>query len=128
MEFFRAARVEAVPPGRTKMVELDGRPILLANWNGEIHALDGICPHQYNPFTGAAVWDYLVECPWHHFQYDIRTGENIYPRNVYPPGSPQMARDVRSVRTYAVRVVEGEVFVGIQGKGKRQKSEEGGQS
>jgi 4a-hydroxytetrahydrobiopterin dehydratase len=23
------------------------------------------------------LWDHLLDCPWHDFQYDIRTGENL---------------------------------------------------
>ncbi len=105
--------MEEVPPGRTRFVKVNGRPVILANREGKIYALGGICPHQGNPFEGACLWDYLLDCPWHHFQFDIRTGENVYPRNVYPDGRPDLEREVGPVEAFPVRVEDGEVFVGI---------------
>jgi len=52
-----------------------GKPVILANYEGRIYALHGLCPHRCNPLEGAVMWDHLVDCPFHHFQYDVRTGE-----------------------------------------------------
>ncbi len=27
---------------------------------------------------GAVLWGPLIDCPWHHFQFDCRTGENHF--------------------------------------------------
>ncbi len=86
---------------------------MLANWGGEIYALSGICPHQHNPLEGARVCDYLLDCPWHHFQFDVRTGENHYPRNVYPKDVPYLQAQLGSLRTYPVEVKGGEVWVDL---------------
>jgi nitrite reductase/ring-hydroxylating ferredoxin subunit len=45
-----------VPPGQTHFVEVGGVPVILANYEGEIHAFYGICPHQNNPLEGATLW------------------------------------------------------------------------
>ena len=88
--------------------------MILANGEGTVYALDGVCPHQNNPLEGAEVWNHLLECPWHHFQFDIRTGENCYPKNVYPVDMPHLGKQVRSLDTYPVEVRDGEVWVDLE--------------
>lgn len=50
---------------------------------------------------GATLWDNLIDCLFHHFQYDVKTGENYFPRNVYP-------------KTYEVKLRDGEVWVNLE--------------
>lgn len=107
------ARVDEVPPGRTKFVHAGHRLILLANYAGRIYALHGLCPHQGNPLEGAVLWDHLIDCPFHHFQYDVRTGENYFPRNVYPRDMPQLEHQLKPLRTYEVEVRDGAVWVNL---------------
>lgn len=82
----------------------------MVHWEGSIHALSGICPHRWNPLSGARVWGGLLTCPWHNYQYDVRTGENHYPRNVYPP---DLRDTVASLQTYGVEVRGAEIWVDL---------------
>jgi 3-phenylpropionate/trans-cinnamate dioxygenase ferredoxin component len=111
--FQRIATVEQVPPGHTRYLRIGNRPLILANREGEIYALSGICPHQKNPLEGATLWDYLLDCPWHHFQYDVRTGENHFPKNVYPSDMPQLLTQLEPLRTYRVEVRNNEIWVDL---------------
>jgi len=111
--FHFAARVDEVPPGTTRFCCIEGQGTVLAHWEGHIYALAGICPHRNNPLEGARLWGHLLDCPWHHFQYDIRTGENHYPRNVYPPDYAALQEQVRPLDTYAVEVRGGEIWVDL---------------
>ena len=113
MALQKLARMEELPPGRTKFFRLGSKPVILANWAGQIYALQGICPHRNNPLEGAILWDHLLDCPWHHFQYDVRTGENHFPKNVYPDDLPGLQEQVRPLRTYPVEVKEGAVWVDL---------------
>jgi 3-phenylpropionate/trans-cinnamate dioxygenase ferredoxin component len=106
-------RVEEVPPGHTKFCWIEGKPLIIANWAGRIFALDGICPHRLNPLEGATVCEYLLDCPWHHFQYDVRTGENHYPKNVYPRDYSALQEQVRPLRTYRVELIGSEILVDL---------------
>lgn len=108
------ARVEEIPPGQTRMVYVGELLILLVNDQGIFYALQGLCRHQNLPLAGGKVWQGVLDCPWHHFQYDIRTGENLYPKKVYPLNAlPQLHQQVCPLRTYSVRVVDGEVQVEV---------------
>jgi len=46
--------------------------------NGELHALDGICPHAGGPLGHGNLQDNMMICPWHEWSYDCRTGENDF--------------------------------------------------
>ena len=81
MPSFLVARTADIPPGEARFFCVDGRPLMLAHWSGQFFALDGLCPHKGFELHGAMLWDHLLECPWHHYQYDIRTGENCFPRD-----------------------------------------------
>jgi 3-phenylpropionate/trans-cinnamate dioxygenase ferredoxin component len=106
--------VEEVPPGETRFFCPGGQPVILANYAGTIYALNGICNHQYKPLEGARLWDNLLDCPWHHFQYDVRTGENHFPRNVYPDDVPKLTEQVKPLRTYPVETREGDIWVNLE--------------
>lgn len=114
MGFHRAGRVDEVPPGQTRFVQVNGTPVLLANRAGEIYALYGLCSHRGHPLEGATLWDDLVDCPWHHFQYDLRTGGNYYPKNVYPRDLPSLQGQVAPLRTYRVELRDAEIWVEVE--------------
>jgi nitrite reductase/ring-hydroxylating ferredoxin subunit len=108
--FEKIARTEDVPPGQTRFIVIRGKPLVLARWGGSIHALSGLCPHQSKPLSGARVWGGLLTCPWHNFQYDLRTGENHYPRNVYPP---DLASQLAPLKTYPVEIRGNAIWVDL---------------
>lgn len=113
MAFVRLARVEEIPPGRTAFCQIESRPVVVANVAGQFFALHGVCPHQNNPLIGACLYEYLLDCPWHHFEFDVRTGENHYPRNVYPDDMPELQEQLRPLRTYAVEIRDQEIWVDL---------------
>lgn len=84
VQYVTVARAEEILPGQTRIVQLEQCLILLVNDRGTFYALQGLCGHQNLSLKGGKVWQGVLDCPWHHFQYDIRTGENLYPQRVYP--------------------------------------------
>jgi nitrite reductase/ring-hydroxylating ferredoxin subunit len=93
---------------------VEGRPLILANYAGSIYALSGICNHQQKPLDGARLWDHLLDCPWRHFQYDVTTGVNWFPKNVYPEDVPGLQDQVSPLQTYNVEVREGVIWVNLE--------------
>lgn len=106
--------MEEIPPGSTRFFCPGEEPVILANWRGEIHALSGICPHKNNPLEGATLWENLLDCPWHHFQYDVRTGENHFPKNVYPADYRRLHSQLPPLKKYPVEIREGEIWVDLR--------------
>ena len=87
------ATVEEIPPGGRKIVEVAGRSIGVFNVDGEFFALRNRCPHQGGPLCAGKLaglvqssgtpGDYsysrpgeMLRCPWHGWEYDIRTGQS----------------------------------------------------
>ena len=115
MGFSRVARAEDISPGQTRFFVVAGKPVVLANFEGRIYAYHGLCPHRGFPFEGAHLWGNLLTCPWHNFQYDVETGRNHYPRNVYPGDVPDIQTQVGPLKPYPVQVRGGEVWVDLEG-------------
>lgn len=70
----KMATVDELAPGRSKEVEHEGRIYALFGVGGEISAVDGICPHQGGPLADGPISGTCVTCPWHGWQFDVRTG------------------------------------------------------
>jgi nitrite reductase/ring-hydroxylating ferredoxin subunit len=88
--------------------------VIVANYQGEINAFYGLCPHRNNPLEGATLWDHLLDCPFHHFQFDVRTGENYFPKNVYPEDLPLLQSQLQPLRRYPVEVREDQIWVDLE--------------
>jgi nitrite reductase/ring-hydroxylating ferredoxin subunit len=72
--FVKMATLGELPAGAASEVEFEGRVYGLFNVEGEILAIDGICPHQGGPLADGTLEGTMVTCPWHGWQFDIRTG------------------------------------------------------
>jgi nitrite reductase/ring-hydroxylating ferredoxin subunit len=73
--FVKMATLSELPPGSAKEVEFEGRIYALFNEGGEISAIDGICPHQGGPLAEGEMEGTTVTCPWHGWQFDVKTGQ-----------------------------------------------------
>ncbi len=86
------AAVDEIPPGKRKLVEVNGRAIVVFNLAGEFFALNNRCPHRGGSLAHGiqtalvqsqepGCYDYsrrgeMVKCPWHGWEFDIRTGKS----------------------------------------------------
>lgn len=105
------ARTEQIPAGTTRFFPLDDRSVVIANHAGEFFAVDGLCPHRGFELDNATLWDGRIECPWHRYQYDVRTGKNCFPETVYRTELPEAAEPIA---TYRVELRGAEIWVEIE--------------
>ena len=69
-------RVDDLAVGNCKTIELpEGRELALYNVNGEFYATENFCPHKGAPLAAGTLCDHTIECDWHAWQFDVRTGE-----------------------------------------------------
>jgi len=69
-------RVEELPSGSCRTIDLsDRRELALYNVHGEFYATDNFCPHKGAPLAAGNLCDYVIECDWHGWEFDVRTGE-----------------------------------------------------
>ena len=71
-----AGRVADLPEGSCKTIELSGgRELALYRVKGEFYASENFCPHKGAPLAEGTLCDHVIECEWHGWQFDVRTGE-----------------------------------------------------
>src|SRR3982074_3482134 len=70
---------------RVRRAVVEGIPVLLARLSdGQPVAFGTTCPHEGNPLDEARIWCDELDCPYHHYTYDLRTGRNGYPAPAFP--------------------------------------------
>jgi nitrite reductase/ring-hydroxylating ferredoxin subunit len=97
----KLADVNQIPEGGSiEVLAPDGREIALFKVEGQIYALDNRCPHMGGPLGEGELTGCMVTCPWHGWQFDVRTGvcENM-------PGD--------DASPIAIEVRDGQVFLNV---------------
>lgn len=94
------ARTDELPPGEARIVEREGLLLALYNVEGTFYVTDNTCLHRGGPLGDGFLEGTIVTCPWHGWQYDVRTGQHL--------GSPTLR-----VRTYPVTVENEDVKIRI---------------
>ena len=99
-EYETVARLDEIEPGSLACVRVGEQDLALARVGDELYALAGHCIHLQGPLCEGRLEGYVLSCPWHGWQYDVRTGENEFDRAI-------------QLETYPVRVDDGEVRIAL---------------
>jgi nitrite reductase/ring-hydroxylating ferredoxin subunit len=84
-QWMAIARIDECPPGAAIERVAGDRVIAVFNVEGTLSALDGVCPHQGGPLGDGELCGTIVTCPWHGWQFDVRTGQHqLNPRIAQP--------------------------------------------
>jgi nitrite reductase/ring-hydroxylating ferredoxin subunit len=71
------ARVDEIPEGERKIVQVDGISIGVFHHKGDWYALRNSCLHRGGPVaTGKLIEDQII-CPWHGYTYEVTSGRLI---------------------------------------------------
>jgi len=108
------AGVADVPPGQVRGVHVAGRALALVNLDGKVHAVSAVCPHQGGSLDQGRIWDGKLQCPWHNFLFDVTTGANAFPANVYPKDMPGLRLQLAPLEVYSVRTEQGRILVQLE--------------
>jgi len=99
-QFVKVASVDEVPAGQGKVVEVSGREIALFNaGGGQFFASGSICPHENGPLGEGALDGETVICPWHGFDFDLKSGDCLVDPDLKVP-------------IYPVKVEGSDIYVG----------------
>jgi nitrite reductase/ring-hydroxylating ferredoxin subunit len=98
-EWVRVAGLDECPPGNLLSVEVRGHRVVLANVDGDIHALQDECSHEDYPLSDGELELTELECIYHGATFDVRTGRALRLPAVKP------------VRTFQVDLRGSEIFV-----------------
>jgi len=70
----KIASLSELQPGTGKSVEVGGCEIAVFNVNGEVCAIDNTCVHRGGPLGDGYLDGNVVTCPWHAWEYDVKSG------------------------------------------------------
>lgn len=73
-QFRRLAAVHEIASGAGRAFEVNGHEIAVFNDRGEFRAVGNSCPHRGAPLHEGLLRDGKVYCPWHCFDFDLKTG------------------------------------------------------
>jgi 3-phenylpropionate/trans-cinnamate dioxygenase ferredoxin component len=100
-QFVEVARMRDLPPG-TVTIAVHGRDrVALTNVDGHVYGLATACTHAGASLAKGRLDGFLLQCPLHCSQFDVRSGR---PQN--PPA-------IDPVRTYEVRVEGDRILLGV---------------
>lgn len=107
-------RVEELPVGSSKIIEVGRVTVGVFNVDGTFYAVRNVCPHHGAPLclgdivgtmlpSEVGTYEYgldklLIQCPRHNWEFDLRTGE-------------QFPSQDKRARVYPVKVEDGHVLV-----------------
>ena len=100
--YVRVARVEEIPEGEARVFDVGPESVALCRIDGRIYAIENVCTHDDGPLGEGFLDGCLIECPRHGARFDVTSGAAVR----MPAATP--------VRTFPVKVDEGEIFVGIE--------------
>lgn len=82
MGFVKVAEVGQVAPGGATTVTVQGQDLALFNIEGAYYCIDNFCPHSGGPLAEGWVEGEMVMCPWHAWQFNVKTGRMAYNEQV----------------------------------------------
>ena len=99
-QFVKVAKVNELPPGTAREFQADGRMVALFNVDGSFYAVDNTCLHRGGPLGQGTLEGEVVTCPWHGWQYNVKTGEAVFNEQI-------------KVQCYEVKVEGDDICVGL---------------
>ncbi len=103
-EFHKIATSGEVAPGEVKQYTVEGRPVALCNVDGEFHAFEDICTHQFAHLTEGEFEGQEIKCPLHGAKFDVKSG------------NAKSLPAVKPVPKHEVKVEGGNVYVALNPK------------
>jgi nitrite reductase/ring-hydroxylating ferredoxin subunit len=75
--YVEVAKIDEIPSGKMKHVELDGKEIVVSNVNGKYYAMNDRCGHMNARLSNGNIKQNIVTCPFHAAKFDITTGKKV---------------------------------------------------
>ncbi|HCM42011.1 MAG TPA: nitrite reductase (NAD(P)H) small subunit [Candidatus Omnitrophica bacterium] len=100
INWVRVAASKDVPTNTGLAVEVEDQAVALYKVDGQVYAIEGVCPHAGGPLAEGSLNGCLAMCPWHGWEFDVKTGKCDF--------NPEIA-----VKTYPVKEEKGEIFIKI---------------
>ena len=77
MKFIEVATVDEIPSGKMKSFIVEGKNILVTNYDGYYYAIDGKCTHRGGDLSKGKLEGKIVTCPNHGSKFEVTTGKCV---------------------------------------------------
>lgn len=98
-DLVRVALIGDIPLNSRRVVEKEGRGIVIFNIEGSYLAIGRNCPHEGGPLDEGILERRVLTCPWHGMMFDLTTGDSVDEGGY-------------SITRYEVKVEDGSIFLG----------------
>ena len=100
MAFQKVVTLDDLWRGEMKGFVVEGRHLLLVNYDGTVHAYSDVCPHQRSSLGAGTLSGNVLTCATHHWQFDVSSGRGINPERA-------------CLEAFAVRIDNGDILVDV---------------
>lgn len=77
-QFLEVGKVDEIPDGKMKYVEVQGKEIVISNIGGKYYVMDDRCGHMNARLSmGNISSDGIVTCSFHGARFDVTTGKKV---------------------------------------------------
>ena len=98
-EWIEIGSIDAIPRRGSRCVNTpQGKIAVFRTQEDQVFAIENRCPHKQGPLSEGIVHGASVTCPLHNWVFDLATGKAT-------------GADEGQVRTYAIDVVDGRIFM-----------------
>jgi nitrite reductase/ring-hydroxylating ferredoxin subunit len=77
MAYVKVGNLSTLPPDSVMEAVVGLNSYAICNIQGQLYALDGTCPHAGGPLGQGMLTGNALMCPWHAYEFDPVTGENL---------------------------------------------------
>lgn len=101
----RIGRTEDFKGTGMRRIEVEGHTILLIHMDNVFYAIQGLCSHKKGDLSKGTLEGFIVCCPVHGSEFDIRTGEVM--KNVKLP----LIGKAKNLQAYDVSLENGDIYI-----------------
>ncbi len=102
MAWVKLISLDRCAVGKGTFVEHDGLELAVFRFNDpeRVMVIDNSCPHASGNLSGGEVKGEIVSCPWHFWEFDLKTGVCTH-------------SDQARVKKYVAEIRDGQVWVDV---------------
>jgi len=75
--YVEVGKVSEITNGQMKHLDINGKEIVIANFDGKFYAFDERCGHMNARLSNGNINQNIVTCPFHAAKFDITTGKKV---------------------------------------------------
>ena len=98
LNFFEVCDVADLWVGEMQAFDVGEHEVLVINVDGQLHAYDGVCPHQSVSLVEGALEGGVLTCRAHHWTFEACSGKGLNPA-------------AGGLRRFPLRIENGKVLV-----------------